>query len=416
MSGNLIRWAVLRDPAVRLFLGGNLLSNIGTWIQRIAIGWLVFNLTQSAGWVGAIAMCEILPALVVAPFAGVLVDRVDRVKLFAAGQAGAFLQAALLAACSAAGLLELPVLIAAAVLLGVIDGVNQPSRLTFVSDVAATEQVPAVVALNSLSFNSARFIGPVTAGIILTTGGPTFAFLANALSFLPLLFFLARIKRRNPKAGITAEPMRDGLRGGIVHASSHPILAPIFLMLIGSSIFGRSIIDLLPAISGLWFGSAPEILAGLTASVGIGAMAGALWQMRRGNLRAMLSAALTLPGGLALCVLLFGANGGFAWVAYPLLAAIGFAAIGYGVGMQTVLQLTVGPQYRGRVISIYAVIQRGLPTVGAFLIGTATDLFGLRPALIGAGVIGLLAWFLVWRGRTRIQQALVSHFQAKGDA
>lgn len=412
MPTNMIRWAVLRDPAIRLFLVGNFLSNIGTWIQRIAIGWLVFNLTQSAGWVGAIAMCEVLPALVVTPLAGVLVDSVDRVKVFAAGQVAAVVQAALLTVLAAMDLLGLPGLVAAALLLGVIDGVNQPTRMTLVSDVASPVQVPATVVLSSLTFNAARFIGPAAAGVILTAGGPSLAFGANALSFLPLLVFLTRFKRRNPGAGITMEPPRDGLRGGIRHAANHVILAPVFLMLIGSSLFGRSVIDLLPAIAGLWFGSAPEVLASLTASVGVGAMAGALWQMRRGSLTAMLAAALTLPGGLSLLVLLFGASGGYAWVAYPILVLVGFTAIGYGVGMQTVMQLTVHPHYRGRVASIYAVIQRGLPAVGAFLLGIATDRFGLRPTLIVGGCIGLLIWFLIWRRRARIQAALLSHLHS----
>lgn len=389
---------------------GTFLSNIGTWIQRVAIGWLVFDMTGSAGWVGGVAMCEVLPSILVAPLAGNWADRTDRVRLFTGGQICALFQATTLALLAMNGLLSIPVFIAAALTLGVIDGVNQPTRLSLISDIARGGLVPAAVALNSLGFNAARFIGPAAGGFVLAIGGPALAFAANGLSFVPLILFLTVLRHRYPSIVIdTGGVRRDGILGGVRTAAVHPIIAPIFLMLIGSSVFARSTVDLLPAISGTWFDPTAETLASFGATVGIGAMCGAFWMVRRPNVGRMLDAAIWLPGCLAAVLLVFSATGGVRWAAHPLLFLMGFCTIGYGVGMQTVIQLTVDPAYRGRTLALYGITQRALPAIGAFGIGTVADQVGLHASLTAAGAIALLVWALVWRRRFAIKAALTAH-------
>src|SRR5690606_8680 len=142
------------------------------------------------------------------------------------------------------------------------------------------------------------------------------------------------------------------------------------------------------------------------AAVGIGAIAGAAWMSQRSSIANLLAAAVTFPGCLTALVILLGSTNGILWLAYPILVFAGFFAIGYGVGLQTIVQLTVGPQYRGRVVSMYSVIQRGFPAVGAFLIGMGTDMFGLQIALITGGCLGLLLWYFIWRRRAIILAAL----------
>jgi MFS family permease len=404
MAGSLLIEA-LKSPSIRSFVLGTFMSNIGTWIQRVTIGFLVFEATHSAAWVGAVAACEVLPSLLVAPFAGVALDRSNRVKLFLWGQSLAQLQAVALALLALADLLSVNVLVAAAIALGLIDGVNQPTRLTLMGEVATGRLVGGAVALNSFGFNAARFIGPAVAGITLASGGPFWAFLLNAASFVPLLVVLIRMGRSaNTTLSRIAAPAQDGIVGGIRHIATHTILAPIFVMLMGVAVLARPLFDLLPAISGAWFDGTPERLASLTASIGLGALASGAWMLQRGSLSSMLSASITLPGVMIAAVFLFAACHGYWLAAYPLLVIAGFAAIACGVGMQAVIHAAVDPAYRGRVLSTYGLVQRALPAIGAFMIGSIGDYIGLRVTLLACSAIATLIWLAIWRNRATLQR------------
>ena len=219
-TGNSLLRQAFAERDVRSFLIGSFLSNIGMWVQRIAVGWLVFDLTRSAGWVGAIAACELVPSLLVAPFGGVLVDRGDRLRLLAWGQACAQVQALALAICAAFDLLSLGTLTVAAVTLGVIEGINQPARLMLVSDVTPRPLLAATVSLNSFLFNGARFIGPIVAGLALTRGSPALAFGLNALSFVPFIVLLLRLRHSPVALRIAAGGSGDGIVGGLRHAAT----------------------------------------------------------------------------------------------------------------------------------------------------------------------------------------------------
>jgi MFS family permease len=397
----------LGDPSIRRYVTGTFLSNIGTWIQRVTMGWLVFTLTGSAGWVGAVAACEVLPSILIAPFAGVLVDRSDRLLLLITGQTCALAQAALVSALAFAGLVELPALIAAAVALGLIDGLNQPARLTIISDVAPPDLISGAIGLNSFGFNTARFIGPVVAGAALSAGGPPLAFALNSVSFVPLIGLLVVLRRRRGAA--PARPklaMRAGIVGGVNHIAGHAVLGPIFLLLIAFGFFARSFFELLPAIAGLWFGASPGALASLTASVGVGAMVGGLWMLGRSGVSAILATALLMPAGAIAVGAAFTAFAGVKVAAYPLLFMMGFFLVTCTVGMQSLIHLTVDPAHRGRVLSLYGLVVRALPAAGALAIGYVGDRIGLRIPLFAAfGAAGAI-WAWIWLKRATLYKAV----------
>ena len=394
---------------VRFFLIASVLSNTGLWVQRVAVGWLVFDLTHSAGWVGAVAACELVPSLLVAPFGGVLVDRGDRLRLLAWGQALAQAQALVLMIAALFGELGLVTLTVAAITLGVIEGVNQPARLMLVSDVTPRPLLATTVSMNSFLFNAARFIGPIVAGFALSIGTPALAFGLNALSFVPFILLLLRLRHSPVAARITGGGSSDGIFGGLRHARNHPIIGVALMLLLTVSLGVRGMVELLPAIAGKWFGPSPADLASLTVSVGLGAMAGGIWMLRRGTLSAVLSAVLAGPAGLAVAMLLFAAFGDIRWVAHVLLAGIGFLSLVSGSGTQSLIHLTSDHAYRGRVLSLFGIVQRAGPAIGALILGLLGDAIGLGPSFVLGAVAAALAWLWVWWRRAKLQKAVIAY-------
>lgn len=403
----------LSEPTIRAFLLGSFLSNIGTWIQRVTVGWLVFDLTGSAGWVGAVAACELVPSLLMAPFGGMLVDRGDRYRVLAWGQFCAQMQALLLAVLAACGIMGIGVLAVAAITLGIIDGVNQVPRLALASDVAPRPLIATTVSINSFGFNGARFIGPIVAGMALTAGSPALAFALNALSFVPFILLLLRL-RKSPVSARSSASSGDGVVGGLRHAASHPIIGLALVLLLVISLSSRGLVELLPAIAGKWFGPSPAELTWLTVSVGAGAMLGGVWLIRLGTLAAVLGSVLAGPGGLAVAMLLFAFFGDVRWVAYGLLAAIGFLSMVSGSGTQSLIHLTANAAYRGRVLALFGIVQRAGPAIGALLLGVIGDAIGLTPAFVLGAAAGAAVWLWVWLRRGRLLKA-ANDFSGSGD-
>lgn len=401
--------AVAAHPMLRLLVLGNFLSNAGTWTQRIAVGWLTFEFTGSASWVGIVAACEVVPSLLLQPLGGVLADRTPKWKLLAIGQGLAAGQAMLLTVISAGSLLSLPLLIACTFILGLLEGINQPSRLTIVADLAPKELLRPTISLNSFANNSARFIGPMAGGAALSASGPTAAFLINAMSFAPLVFVVFKM-RLMPAA--TVAPVTTGLLKGVPegldYIRRHPLLSVILSMALVLSLCSRSVLELLPAISGLWFEGNSAVLATMTTCVGLGAMAGGLWMLRQADIDAVLLAVLTLPGIMIFSIFAFGFLGHYQVVGYVLLMVLGFCAVGSGVGMQSIIHLNVDVAFKGRVLSIYGLIQRAMAAIGAMLIGAAADRLGLTLSIAVACAVSALAWFLTWRRRADLANRLQS--------
>lgn len=401
--------AVAAHPRLRLLIVGNLLSNIGTWAQRIAVGWLTYEFTGSASWVGIVAACEVVPSMLLQPLGGALTDRMQRWKLLAIGQGLAASQAILLTLISAVSMLSLPLLVACTLILGLLEAINQPSRMTIVGDLAPKELLRPSISLNSIANNTARFIGPMIGGGALALGGPTSAFFINAISFVPLVAVVFTL-RKMPQAAIAASSTSiwRGVPEGLNYIRLHPLLSVIFAMAIVLALCSRAVMDLLPAISGFWFGGESAVLATMTTSVGLGAMAGGMWIMGRNDIDEVLLTVLTLPGIMIVAIFAFAFVGQHEYACYPLLVILGFCAVGSGVGMQSIIHLNVDSAFKGRVLSFYGMIQRGLAAIGAIIIGTAADSVGITLAIAIACLFSMVAWFRTWRKRNTLAQHLIS--------
>jgi predicted MFS family arabinose efflux permease len=393
---------VLRQPTYGTYTAGNGLSLLGTWMQRIAVGWLAWELTGSAAWLGAVAFADLFPTVVVAPLAGAAADRWDRRRILRATVVVNLVQALALAALSATGRLDIWTLLGATLISGIATGAGQPARLALVASLVTRDDLPVAVAINSIVFNVARFAGPALAGVLIGGGGVSLAFAANALSFVAFLAALARLRieqEQRAPSGRESGLGRD-LVEGLRYAAAHSGIGPLLGLLVVTNIFGRPFVELLPGFAGQVFAAGPEGLAMMTSAIGGGAVFAGAWLAGRDGAGGLVSVTIASSLLLALTIVLFVATDRLLF-ALPVLAVSGMVMVGAGVGTHTLLQLAVAPPMRGRVLALYGLIFRGGPALGALAMGPLADRFGLAaPVAGGAGILAIGAAVLMTRRRT----------------
>ncbi|MCG8355998.1 MAG: MFS transporter [Kiloniellales bacterium] len=397
----------LRHPNYGIYTAGSSVSLIGTWMQRIAVGWLAWELTGSGAWLGAVAFADLFPTVLIGPLAGAAADRWNRLRVIKVSQCLACCQSVTLFVLTATGAMTIELLLLLTLALGVIIAFNQPARLALIPNLVPREDLPAAVAINSVIFNSARFLGPAVAGLLIVSVGVAAAFAANALTFTVFLFALSRIRLQAPASPPSDRdrPLFGDIAEGLRYVAGHPGIAPLLLMMVIVSTCARPFVELLPGFADRVFGSGADGLAIMTSTVGLGAVAGGLWLAQRAGAQGLTR--LVLASGLVLGLALLGFVATRAlWLAVPALALAGFVMVVGGVGTQTLLQLSLEPDMRGRVMSLYGLIFRGAPAVGALAMGGASDFVGLRlPLAVGAGLT-LLACALIWTRRRHLAAAL----------
>ncbi len=391
----------LRNRNFRIFTLGNVSSNLGTWVQRMAVGWLAWQLTKSGAWLGIIAFSDLFPTIVLAPLTGAIADRVNRLTVMTITQTLMLIQAIALAVLTLTGLITIEILLGLVVFGGAVMAFNQPVRLAIVPSLVPREDMASAIGINSLMFNAARFVGPMISGLLIEFHGTGAAFVFNATSYVGFLAALMMIRlpgtpRGHARAPIGKIPVE--IMAGYRYATRHAGIGPMLVILTVVSLGGRPFVEMLPGFAGQVFGRDEAGLAMLTSAVGLGAMAGGLWLAQRGAVQGLttvaVAAAAVMSGGL----IAFTATDVF-WLALPALVVAGFGMIVLGVGEQTLIQNAVDPAVRGRVMGLYGMIGRGVPALGALVMGAASSYVGFRwPVAVGA-VLCLLVW--VWAHRRR---------------
>ena len=382
-----------------LFAAGMVPSLITLWMQRLAVGWLTWELTHSPAWLGIIAFADLFPAVVLSPLAGALIDRVDPMRPMILSQAVFLVQAFVLAVLSFAGLLTIESLLALAIVLGLTHPFNTASRHTILPSLVPREDLSATIAINSSLYNVARFIGPAAAGAVIVTGGVSWAFACNVLGYLVFLIALFRMDFAPPERRPRSETTLFGdIAEGWRYTVAHPGIRPVLVLLVITAVVSRPVVDLLPGFAGDVFHRGAGGLAWLTAAMGLGARSGALWLAFRGVLSGLTTITISAVLVLALALLAFTAMDNF-FLALPFLAITGFAMVVNGIGSQTLIQSSVAPAMRGRVMSLYTLIYRGMPALGAVVMGWLAEGFGLPATLGGGAVLCLIAWG--WAARRR---------------
>ncbi|MGH7612095.1 MAG: MFS transporter [Candidatus Dormibacteria bacterium] len=408
MAGTLQRasrttFAALSVPNYRLYAGGQSISLVGTWMQSTAQAWLVLELTHSAVALGVIVALQALPVLVLGAYGGVVADRVDKRRLMITLQSLMGVQALILGVLTVTGLVRIWEVGLLALMLGLNNTFESPSRQAFVLEMVGADNLRNAVSLNSVLVNVARVVGPAVAGLLIASVGVGICFLLNALSFVAVVTSLLRMDRSRLNPSRAAARARGQLREGLRYVASVPELAVPLLMMAVVGTLAYEFQVTLPVLAKHTFHGGALAYGLITSSMGVGAVIGGLVTAARGR-----TGTRTLV--LAACgfgvVLLFAALAPVLGVEYLAMALVGWASITFIAQGNSTLQLAAAPQMRGRVMSLWAVAFMGTTPIGGPLIGWVTASAGPRVGLATGALSCLLAaglGLLVWRRRTRVR-------------
>ncbi len=376
----------LRDLHYRRFAIGSIISVLGMWMQKIGVAWLAWELSRSPFWLGLIAAADMLPSIFLSSYAGSLADAHDKIKVLRRAQSVAIVQSLVLAMLSWAGLTTVEVLFGLTLVLGISSSLEQPARLSLIREIVPPDYLHAAVALNALSFNLARFVGPVIAGALISevNVGITFAVSGLAIACFSYTLAVIRVQRgmARPAGTMPGSGTADGFRYVLRHRG---VLATLGLMgFSGISVGG--ILQMLPAVADALFARGIDGFVALMAASALGSIvSGTVTLLRPSSSRGVPGiavAALCATASLVALALVPGFH--FALIA---IFCMSFANMHAGIAGQALLQLESEPGKLGRVMGIYSMIIRGGPAVGSFLIGAAATFVGMVIPVIGVAAL-----------------------------
>jgi MFS family permease len=387
----------LRHRNFQLYLGGQLVSLAGTWMQNIAQGWLVYQISGSTVMLGIVGFAAAIPAFLIAPWAGVVVDRVNKRNLLVATQAVQMVLAFVLAFLTFTGLVQVWHVVVLAVLLGAVNSFDGPARQAFVVDMVGRDDLPNAIALNSMTFNAARVVGPAFGGILLATVGSAWCFAINGFSFLAVIFSLLAMKIPPMHKYTDMRSPWQQLKSGISYSVHHEELRGLLLLALFFSTFGIAYMTVLPAFVDQILNAGATGFGLITSAVGLGAVSGALIVARYGDRgqrgRMLFAAAMAFP----VVLVLFALNSNFI-VALLLTYLLGVGFMLQFTEINTLLQTRVEDSMRGRVLSLYTLTFFGFTPFGNLLVGALGQAIGLSLALIIMAVITLVSSVVIfWR-------------------
>lgn len=372
----------------RLFATGQVVSNTGTWMQRIAQDWLVLSLTGSASAVGITIALQFLPMLLLGLYGGVLADRLPKRPLLLATQSAMSLTGLALAVLTLTGHVQVWHVYLTAFLLGLVTVVDNPARQTFVAEMVGADQLANAVSLNSANFQSARLVGPAFAGVLITAVGSGYAFLLNGLSFIAPIAGLL-LMRTGELYRIERPPRAKGqLREGLKYVAGKPeLIWPIVLVgFIGT--FGFNFPIWLSAFVDDIYHSGAGTYGLLNTLMAAGSLAGALLAARRGSARLrVLVGAAVLFGALEI-VTAFAPQ---FWIFAVLLVPLGMFGLTVNVTANSSIQMATEPAMRGRVMSLFMMVFVGGTPLGAPVVGWVTDTYGPRIGFAAGGTVAMVA-------------------------
>lgn len=380
----------LENRNYRIWASGALVSNIGTWMQRVAQDWLVLTvLTDYSGAaVGITTGLQFLPMLLLGPYGGVLADRYRKRVILLWTQVAMGLTGLVLGLLVVTGAAELWHAYLAALCLGIASAIDAPSRQSFVSELVGRDNISNAVALNSASFNTARLTGPAIAGVLIAWVGTGPVFLLNAASFAAVIVSLFRIRTAELVPAAPATRSRHQVAEGVRYVRNRPDLVLIMVLVGILGAFGMNFPIINALMATTEFGAGPGEFGLLGSIMAVGTLGGALLAARRAGprLRFLLGGAL----GLGAFTLLGSVSPSF-WLYAAVLVPIGLASITFLNSCNTSIQLSVEPRFRGRVLALYLAVLQGGTAVGAPLMGWIGTEFGARWSVAAGGVIVLLA-------------------------
>lgn len=389
----------LRYRNYRLFFGGQVVSLVGTWITTTAINWLVYRLTGSAVLLGTVAFASQLPSFVLGPFAGIIVDRINRHRLLVVTQTISMLQSFALAALVFSGHVSIGWLIALGIVQGLVNAFDMPARQAFLlTMVENREDLGNAIALNSSMVNLARLLGPSIAGVVIAAAGEGWCFAIDGVSYIAVIVSLLRMRiapapARPSRGRHAVSEFVEGLRYAF---GFHPIRSVILLLAV-VSLVGVPYSVLMPVFATSVFHGGPHTLGILMTSSGCGALLGALWLAGRRSVIG-LGRVIPMAGALFGAGLIAFSLAPVLWLAIPCLVVVGFGFMVQMASSNTIIQTIVDDEKRGRVMSFYMMAFLGTAPFGSLIAGWMSSRIGAAHTLQVGGVSCLMA--AVWFART----------------
>jgi MFS family permease len=391
MNAVQLAFRALRHRNFRLFTYGQAISLIGTWMERVAVGWLVYRLTNSAFLLGLVSFAGQVPGLFITPISGVLADRLNKHRMVIFAQAAMMIQGGVLAFLVLSGHVSIGWIIFLMTVLGAASGFDIPARQSFLIDmVEDRDDLPNAIALNSSMFNAARLIGPALAGFAVAAVGEGWVILGNSLSYIAVLASLLVMKvTPRPKQSARGEVFRT-LGAGFSYAFGFSPIRSILLLVVVVAISGVPFSVLLPVVTRDILHGDARTLGFLMSATGLGALSGALYLASRRTVVG-LGRLIVIAGSLFGAALIALSMVRTVWLSSICLAVAGFGMMAQMASCNTVLQTIVDDDKRGRVMSMYAMAYVGMSPFGSLVQGALASRIGVSWTFAVGGAITLCA-------------------------
>jgi MFS family permease len=388
-------WRALRHRNFRLFFGGQSISLIGTWMTRVATGWLVYRLTGSALLLGTVSFAGQIPTFLLATFAGVWVDRLDRRQVLVWTQALSMVQSLLLAGMTLSGRITIPWLLALSAMQGFINAFDMPARQSFmVKMVEDRRDLSNAIALNSSMVNMTRLIGPSLAGMLIAVSSEGWCFLIDGVSYLAVIASLLMMRLPAHEAKRTTTSTLTELKAGWTYVTDFLPVRTILLLFAVVSLMGMPFVVLMPIFAARVLHGGPHTLGFLMASMGVGALISALSLAARKSVVGLIQMIPVAAAVFGLGLIGFGLSHVF-WLSMIMVLLAGMGMMQGMAASNTIIQTIVSEDKRGRVMSYHTMAFVGMAPFGSLLAGTLAHNIGAPRTVIVSGVVVLLgaAWF-----------------------
>ncbi|MEQ1946613.1 MAG: MFS transporter [Bryobacteraceae bacterium] len=404
----------LKSRNFRLFLTGQGISLIGTWMTRLATAWLVYRITDSAFLLGVVNFAGQIPAFFIPPFAGVWVDRFDRHKVLIATQIFAMLQSLAMAALTLSGHINITWVIGLTLFQGIVSAVEIPTRQSFVvMMIEDRADLSNAIALNSSNFNAARLIGPAIAGGVVAAVGEGYCFLIDGLSYIAVIGGLLAMKLQKDERPVSEKRVMHEITEGWKYVTGSAPIRNILLFLGIIGILGAPYTVLTPMIAGQVLKGGAHTLGFLMAAAGVGALTCAISLVLRKTVVGLARAMVFSVSGFALGCVFLGITSNL-WISLVLMTLVGYGLMHQIVSSNTIIQTVVTDDKRGRVMSFYTIALQGSAPIGSMLSGSLAERFGVQATFVASGVACALTAFWFWRKLPAIREAIRPRYAELG--
>lgn len=404
----------LKHRNFRLFFSGQLISLIGTWMQQVAISWLVYRLTDSPFLLGVVVFSGQIPTFLLAPFAGVMADRWNRHRILVVTQTLSMALAFVLALLVLTGAVQVWHIVAVAACLGVINAFDMPTRQSFfIHMIEKRDDLGNAIALNSSLVNSARFLGPTIAGVLIAAAGEGVCILINAISYTAVIAALLMMRIRPEKREAEAQHVFKELKEGFSYTYGFLPIRSLLLLVSLISLAGSPYSVLMPVFARDILHGGPHTLGFLMGSAGIGALTGTIYLASRSSIRGLGKVIVVATAALSTGLIAFSLSSS---VVLSILF-IFFAGFGMMVDMastNTILQTIVDDNKRGRVMSFYTMSFMGMAPFGSLMAGYAASRIGAPHTLVIGGSICFAGAILFARNLPKLKEHIRPIYAKKG--